>query len=197
MQTGDADPSNQQEVLERLTRRAARGDWKSFSVLYAMTSPRVFGLILHMTDYSQSCEDLLQEVYLKVWKQARHYRPDKARVTTWLNAIARNCTIDWMRQQSSGTERITETRNPEALDLAAGADPEFESRATARQESLARCMAELSDPQRHAIYLAYLKGLTHAELTRRLDSPLGTVKSWVRRGLESLRNCLRRAGDAP
>jgi RNA polymerase sigma-70 factor (ECF subfamily) len=197
MRADDADTSRQQDVLERLIRRAARGDLRSFSVLYAMTSPRIFGLILHMTDYSQSCEDLLQEVYLKVWMQAKSYQPGKARVATWLNAIARNCTIDWMRQQTSGTERITETRSPDALDLAATVDPELETRAATQNQSLARCMDELSDSQRQAIYLAYLKGMTHSELTRQLGSPLGTVKSWVRRGLESLRNCLRRSGGAP
>jgi RNA polymerase sigma-70 factor (ECF subfamily) len=180
-----------------LLRKSARGDWQSFSVFYAMTSPRVFGLILHMTNYSQACEDLLQEVYIKVWKQADNYTPDKARVTTWLTSIARNSTIDWMRSQKSGMDRLTTDQSPEALDLAGGVDPEDETEAIASEESLARCMDLLSDPQRQVIFLAYGQGLTHAEMVNKLGSPLGTVKSWVRRGLESLRNCLRRTGEAP
>ena len=173
---GDGNISNRGEVLNRLMRKSARQDWQAFSVLYAMTSPSLFGLILNMTNYSEASEDLLQEVYIKAWRQAGRFDPDKSKVTTWLAAIARHQTIDWLRSQ--------------------GIDPAAQTEAQMDQSDISACMDQLSSPQRQAIFLAYLKGHSHAELVERLDSPLGTVKSWVRRGLESLRNCLERLGGS-
>ena len=79
---GRADSASRQKVLARLMKRTAQADWQAFGMLYSMTSPQLFGLMLSMTDYANTCEDLLQEVYLTVWKKAGDYQPDKARVTT-------------------------------------------------------------------------------------------------------------------
>lgn len=178
-------------------KKTARRDWRAFGVLYSMTSPRVFGLILHMTDYSEACEDLLQDVYIKVWNQADRFEPKKGKVTTWITSIARNCTIDWMRSQGTGMERLTSERDPDTLDLAGGVDPAEVPDQVDRDSGLAVCMDQLSSEQRQAIFLAYHKGHSHSELVERLGSPLGTVKSWVRRGLETLRDCLQRLGGTP
>lgn len=177
-------------------RKTARRDWQAFSMLYAITSPRLFGLILHMTNYSEGCEDLLQEVYIKAWRQADRFDPEKSKVTTWLSAIARNRTIDWMRSQTSGMNRFTSNQSPEAMELAGGIDPASETERLDEHSGLKVCMDQLSTPQRQAIFLSYLKGHTHSELVDKLGSPLGTVKSWVRRGLESLKACLERTGGA-
>ena len=194
MQQADS-AAGKQEVLNRLMKKTARRDWQAFSMLYAMTSSRLFGLILHMTNYSESCEDLLQEVYIKVWDQADRFDAEKSKVTTWMAAIARNRTIDWMRSQGSGMERLTQNQSPEALDLAGGGgNPADEADELDQNAGLAACMNQLSDDQRQAIFLAYLKGHSHSELVEQLGIPLGTVKSWVRRGLQSLKTCLERLG---
>jgi RNA polymerase sigma-70 factor (ECF subfamily) len=184
-------------VLARLMSESADGDWKAFTRLYAMTSPQLYGVMLRMTNYAQACEDLLQEVYITVWKRARRYDVNKAQVMTWLIAIARNRTLDWLRSQGAGMNQRLVDQDPEALDLAAGtATPEQSAQNAASETALENCLDTLSDEQRNAVVLAYLEGHSHAELAERLSSPLGTVKSWVRRGLDRLKTCLQGLGGA-
>ena len=191
----NTDAASRQKVLARLMQKTARGDFQAFSMLYAMTSPQLFGVMLKITNYAQACEDLLQEVYLTVWRRAGHYHPQKASVITWLATITRNRTLDWLRSQHSGLEKLMVDKSPEALDLAAGnADLEHLTDNAYRESQLAACLDRLSPEQRQAIVLAYLEGYSHAELAQRLSTALGTVKSWIRRGLEQLKLCLQRLG---
>lgn len=190
-----ADKIEKQEVLSRLMKRTAKQDWQAFSLLYSMTSSQVYGMMLSMTNYAAACEDLLQEVYVVVWRKADKYQADKAAVTTWLATIARNKTLDWLRSQSSGVQKQTIEQSPEALDLASvNPGPEHWAESSLYRISLQDCLDGLSDDQRNAIQLAYFEGHTQAELAQRLNTALGTVKSWVRRGLESLKLCLERSG---
>jgi RNA polymerase sigma-70 factor (ECF subfamily) len=193
-----AGASEKQEVLARLLKRTAQHDWQAFSLLYSMTSSQLFGLMLSMTNYANVCEDLLQEVYLTVWRKADQYEPDKAAVSTWLCTIARNRTLDWLRSQSSGSAKDRREQSVEALDLACGnTGPDQWTETSMAGSAMQTCLERLSAEQRSAILLAYFEGLTHAELASRLQSALGTVKSWVRRGLESLKICLQQArGEA-
>lgn len=185
---------NKQEVLARLMKRTAKQDWKAYSLLYSMTSPQIYGMMLSMTNYASACEDLMQEVYVTVWRKAGKYNPEKAAVSTWLATIARNRTLDWLRSQSSGVNQRTIDQSVEALELASvNEGPESWTQASGQRVSLQDCMEHLSDEQRNAIQLAYFEGHTHAELAERLNSALGTVKSWVRRGLASLKTCLQGA----
>ncbi len=191
----NTDAVSRQKVLARLMQKTARGDFQAFSMLYAMTSPQLYGVMLNITNYAQACEDLLQEVYLTVWRRADHYQPQKASVITWLVTIARNRTLDWLRSQGAGLEKMMADESPEALDLAAGnTNPEQMADSASRETYLAACLDKLSPQQRQAIMLAYLEGHSHAELAERLSSALGTVKSWIRRGLEKLKLCLQRQG---
>jgi RNA polymerase sigma-70 factor (ECF subfamily) len=184
-----------QEVLARLLQRTAQQDWKAFSMLYSMTSSQLYGLMLGMTNYANVCEDLLQEVYVTVWRKAGQYDPAKAAVTTWLGTIARNRTLDWLRSQASSNAKENREQSVEALDLACGnAGPAQWTEASLQEVALQNCLQRLTTEQRNAILLAYYEGHTHAELAQRLNSALGTVKSWVRRGLESLKSCLQHAG---
>lgn len=191
----NVDAAAKQQVLIRLMQRTAKKDWQAFSMLYSMTSSQVFGLMLSMTNYSSACEDLMQEVYLTVWRKADGYRSDKAAVSTWLCTIARNRTLDWLRSQSSGIKKNETEQSPEALDLASvNPGPEHWAESNLEKISLQDCLDSLTDEQRNAIQLAYFEGHTHAELAERLNSALGTVKSWVRRGLQNLKVCLQRGG---
>ena len=186
--------AGKQVVLARLMQRTAKQDWKAFSLLYSMTSSQIYGMMLSMTNYASACEDLLQEVYVTVWRKAGKYNADKAAVSTWLATIARNRTLDWLRSQSSGVNQRTVDQSVEALDLASVNDgPESWAETSGQRISLQDCMDSLTDEQRNAIQLAYFEGHTHAELAERLNSALGTVKSWVRRGLASLKTCLQGA----
>jgi len=187
--------ARKQEVLVRLLQDTARQDWKAFSLLYSMTSSQLYGLMLSMTNYAHACEDLLQEVYLTVWRKAGQYDPEKAAVTTWLGTIARNRTLDWLRSQASSNASESLEQSVEALDLASGnVGPAQWTETSVQEGALKVCLDALTAEQRNAILLAYFEGHTHAELAQRLNSALGTVKSWVRRGLESLKSCLQRAG---
>ncbi len=188
---------SRQEVLSGLMLRTAQRDWKAFGMLYSMTSPQLFGLMLSMTNYSSSCEDLLQEVYLTVWRKAQDYQPDKAAVTTWLSTIARNRTLDWLRSQTAQVDKLITEINEDSLVLACGnPGPEQWTAETLGHSALQSCLERLSAEQRHAILLAYFEGHTHIELADRLHCALGTVKSWVRRGLQSLKVCLQADGGA-
>ena len=193
----NASSTAKQIVLLRLMTESANGDWKSFTRLYAMTSPQLYGVMLRMTNYAQACEDLLQEVYITVWKRADRYDADKAQVMTWLTAIARHRTLDWLRSQGAGMNQRLVDQDPEALDLAAGtATPEQSAQDAASETDLEHCLETLDGNQRNAIVLAFLEGHSHAELAEQLASPLGTVKSWVRRGLDRLKSCLQGLGGA-
>jgi RNA polymerase sigma-70 factor (ECF subfamily) len=184
-----------QEILARLVQRTASGDWEAFTTLYTMTSSKLFGRMLYMTNFAHACEDLLQEVYLLVWRRAGQYQPDRAQVTTWLTTIARNRTLDWLRSQGAGVDGRTLDQDPEILELAAGTDaPEDLADMESSRTALTSCLNELGAQQRQVIFLAYVKGHTHAELAAQLDTALGTVKSWVRRGLQQLKACLQGSG---
>lgn len=189
------DTDSKQKVLARLMQKTARGDWQAFSMLYAMTSSQMFGSMLHLTNYAPVCEDLLQEVYLTVWRRAGEYRPEKANVTTWLVTITRNRTLDWLRSQSAGMNKLTSEQSTEALDLASGnPTPEDMAESFSEEAALAECFDQLNPQQRQAIFLSYVKGHTHSELAEQLNSALGTVKGWVRRGLKQLKSCLQGNG---
>ena len=190
-------PPSKQEVLVRLIRETADEDWEAFSKLYAMTSQTVFGVMLRMTRYAPDCEDLLQEVYVTLWRRAKNYDPGQSQVMTWIITIARNRTIDWLRSKGSGIEGKLIEPSPDALDLAAGgSSPEQVAERAGASTDLEQCLQSLSHDQRQAVVLAYLEGHSHAELADRLASPLGTVKSWIRRGLSRLRSCLSELGGA-
>ncbi len=163
-------------------------DRAAFAKLYKLTSAKLFGICLRICGDRGAAEDVLSDVYLTVWRRAGAYEPGRASPISWLATIARNRAIDWRR--SAG-------RRPSvALDSApdvADDDPSAEQRLIFGEEKqrLHLCLDQLEDKQRGAIRTAFFGGLTYAELAMRDGVPLGTMKSWVRRGLQRLRDCLR------
>jgi len=166
------------------------GDRAAFARLYRSTSAKLLGICVRILGERAEAEEALQEVYVTVWRKAGTFDPARASPITWLAVIARNKALDRLRTRRV---RATEPLGPEALDFvdpAASAAQEMEAGEDARR--LLGCLGELEPKQASAIRQAFFAGRTYAELAALQDVPLGTVKSWIRRGLLRLRDCLGR-----
>jgi RNA polymerase sigma-70 factor (ECF subfamily) len=190
--------------LAALLARTALGDRAAFARLYERTSGHLFAVLLRVQRDRAQAEDLLQEVYVSVWRAAAGFDAARAQPLTWLTSIARNRAIDSLRRQQTQPQLLSSTRDddddddsPDAVARAADEAPgplELLDRASdARQ--LTQCMNGLSATQRQSLALAFYDGLSHAEVADHLRQPLGTVKSWLRRALQSLRQCLDQASS--
>ena len=169
-----------------------------------MAGAHLFAVVLRINRDKAQAEDILQEVYVNVWRAARQFDAAQSQPMTWLTSIARNRAIDSLRRRqaqpqfqptlaaslSGGT-----SEDDSVYDTVADTSPgplELLRRA-ADARSLAACMEELSVLQRQSVALAFFHGLSHAEVAEQLRQPLGTVKSWVRRALMALKSCLQAA----
>ncbi|MDJ0808216.1 MAG: sigma-70 family RNA polymerase sigma factor [Gammaproteobacteria bacterium] len=176
------------QKLQELLAACALHDRQAFHQLYEMTSAKLYGVILRILVQGEWAEDCLQEAYVKVWNRAESYRPHLASPMTWMATIARNQALDLLRRRHREV-RITAADNlPEEVDR--HLLPQDKLQQTDEGRRLNRCLEQLQSAQRQIIALAYFKGLTHEELAARTATPLGTVKTWIRRGLKQLRRCL-------
>jgi RNA polymerase sigma factor (sigma-70 family) len=169
--------------------RTGDEDRAAFRDLYSLTSAKLFGVCLRICGERQAAEDVLHDVYLTVWKRAGAYEPSRASPISWLSIIARNRAIDWRRAQAVRQSTPIDDAPPVA-DTA----PLASEIMVADQEAhrLYHCLDRLAARQRSAIRTAFFDGMTYAELAEREHVPLGTMKSWVRRGLMKLKACLER-----
>jgi RNA polymerase sigma factor (sigma-70 family) len=173
--------------LNRLLLQTAAEDRAAFSELYRRTSPRVLGVCVRMLADRREAEEVLQEAYVTVWQRAKSFDPARGSAMTWLVALARNKAIDRLRQhQGPDTDP--------GVDLEAIADegstPAGRAERGEDYRRLEQCMDELEPRQRGSIREAFFSGLTYNALAERAKVPLGTMKSWIRRGLLQLRACL-------
>ncbi len=181
----DADAARQR-LVEALVATGGE-DRTAFRTLYRLTSAKLFGVCLRICGDRQAAEDVLSDVYLTIWKRAGAFEPGRASPISWLATIARNRAIDWRR--SAG--RAPSARIEDIAELADGrASAEQTMLLDEREAQLHDCLDQLEQRQRDAIRTAFFDGLTYAELAERDAVPLGTMKSWVRRGLLRLKNCL-------
>ena len=163
-------------------------DRAAFATLYALTSAKLFGVCLRICGDRGAAEDVLNEVYLTIWRRAGAFEPGRASPISWLATIARNRAID--RRRSAGRTVAMPLENaPDVADDAPSAEDRLVQSEADRQLHL--CLDQLDGKQRGAIRSAFFGGLTYAELAERDNVPLGTMKSWVRRGLQRLKDCLR------
>lgn len=178
---------DEQEALASLLQATALGDRQAFARVYALAGPRLFSIALRMLQRRDAAEDVLQESFVAIWQKASQYETRKGIPIAWMASIVRHRVIDRLR---------AEQRRPRAnLDLQEMADTLDAGRPRHEEEGEARvrdCVDELAATQRKALIMAYYYGLTHEELAGHLDAPLGTVKSWVRRGLVQLKECVER-----
>jgi RNA polymerase sigma-70 factor, ECF subfamily len=182
--------------LAGLLARTALADQAAFAELYRQTSAHLYAVALRILREPATAEETLQEAFVSVWHHAGSYSPAKSQPQTWLASIVRNRCLDRLRRREPDTVTLTrdDDDNPE-IDLPAeGRTPVEMLLAAAEAKSVRECVDALEGGQKQAIALAFYQGLSHAEVALHLRQPLGTVKSWVRRGLARLKECLDQAG---
>ena len=179
-------------LLAQLLARCALRDERAAAELYRLSAPKLFAVIARILRRNDWAEEVLQETFLSVWRHAAEYRADRSAPLTWMTRIARNRALDWLRRPKE--ESLGEDYQP-VIERLADDTPEIIERLSlaAEADALMRCLGALDGNTRHAIALAYYHGLTHSEAAQHLGHPLGTVKTWIRRGLAELRLCLGRA----
>lgn len=174
--------------IEALIARTALGDRSAFAALYDATSAKLFGVCLRVLKNRSEAEEVLQEVYLRIWAKAGSYAVTGHSPMTWLITVARNLAIDRLRK------RRPEAEPPGGLETIPDAAPGPEA-AAIRSSERARidaCLGELEAGKADAVRAVYLDGLSYADLAARHDVPLNTMRTWLRRSLMKLRECLTR-----
>ena len=189
MTTAPSPPDAFAVRLAALLGRSALRDQGAFADLYALTSAKLFGVALRILRRQDWAEEVLQECYVSIWNHAGDYAVARSAPLTWMTSIVRNRCLDWLRRpQAETTGEEYEIAVESWQDDAAG--PLEQLMKAGEAGALSRCLAQLEAKQRQSIVLAYFHGLSHSELASHMKEPLGTVKTWVRRGLERLKGCL-------
>ena len=175
--------------LAQLLERVASEDAAALRALYDLTSSKLFGLALRILVKREWAEEVLQDAFVNIWRYAGDYRAGLSAPMTWMASIVRNRALDYLRRQKANGASA-ETQWSEALDdILPGneADPSEQTLMSQEARQLRICMEQLEASQRQAVALAYLRDQSHSEVADVMKVPLGTVKSWIRRGLEKLR----------
>jgi len=174
--------------------RVAARDEAALKSLYDHTAGKLFGLALRVTGRREWAEDALQETFLQVWKTAADYRASLSPPMAWLGLIVRSRALDQLRRHKAEREHLSDELDDVLADTLEGdsANPMDTSLASQQAWALHQCLTRLENKQREVVSLAYLRDLSHGELAQQLKLPLGTVKSWIRRGLDQLRACMAR-----
>ncbi len=181
------------EELRKLLLACAKRDATAFSKLYSTTSSKLFGVALRILRREDWAEEVLQDCYLSIWNNASTYTSELSAPLTWMTSIVRNRCLDWLRRPR--LELAVDTADDSEgsfFDGIASANPGPLEQVLQASDAaaLARCLGQLDAKHREVITLAFFEGLSHTELAQRLQHPLGTVKTWVRRSLERLKSCL-------
>jgi RNA polymerase sigma-70 factor (ECF subfamily) len=182
-------------LIDRIATRAGRADGEvALRELYDLTSAKLYGVALRVVGNRDWAEDVLQEAYLTVWRAAADYRAALSPPMAWLGLIVRSRALDFLRRRASERADAAVELDDAIAETVAGdaEDPMDTSQASEQAWALHECLRKLEARQREVVALAYLRDLSHSELAEQLQLPLGTVKTWIRRGLEQLRGCMAR-----
>lgn len=174
------DAATEAQVAAAIARCAA-GERAAVRVIYDLEAPRMVGVARRILKRQDLAEEAVQDCFMRVWRAARSFDPQKGAARSWLYTILRNCALSILRDEGrfvSDDEKIEDTASESAMALL----PE--------SNALRRCLEQLDPERRSVVVLAYVHGLSHGELAGKLGVPLGTVKSWVRRSLISLQECM-------
>ncbi len=170
--------------LAQLLQRCAAQDQLAFRVLYEKTSPILFARLLRMLRRRSVAEEALQDVYVRIWQRASQYEVNRGRALAWMVTVARYCAIDLMRRERLTLvpdEQLAEVPDENAAEPGSG----FE-----KPNNFDFCIGQLNDRTRACLTLAFVEGRSHDEIARITTNPLGSVKSWIRRGLMALKECM-------
>lgn len=170
----------------------ARRDGAAFRLLYEATSAKLFGFALRILIKRELAEEALQESFVNIWNNAAGYQASLAAPMAWMTAIVRNKALDILRRQDDTVEIDSDTFDKDVMVAleSTGPTPIEALQLSGEAKALARCFAQLEGLHRQAIALAFYHDLTHSEVAAQMKQPIGTIKTWIRRGLERLRTCL-------
>lgn len=182
------------EALIALLDRVAARDATALRALYDQTAAKLLGLAMRVIPQRELAEDVLQETFLTVWRAAPDYRAALSPPMAWLGLIVRSRALDSLRRRAAERVPLTDELDDVLADTLAGdaPDPLDTTLASEQAWALHQCLGRLEGRQREVVSLAYLRDLSHGDLARQLQLPLGTVKTWIRRGLDQLRQCMAR-----
>lgn len=175
-------------IIENLIERSALGDRNAFSALYDATSAKLFGVCLRVLNNRADAEETLQEAYVRIWQKAGSYAANGYSPMTWLITLTRNLAIDKLRARKPPAEEIGAVR-----DLSDDAPtPEAAAVAASERARIVACLEELEGDRARAVRGAYLQGDSYQDLADRFGVPLNTMRTWLRRSLLKLKDCLSR-----
>jgi RNA polymerase sigma factor (sigma-70 family) len=185
---------NQDALLIALLERIAQQDDVALKVLYRQCAHKLYGLALRVVTNRDWAEDVLQEAFLTIWRSAGDYRASLSPPLAWLGLIVRSRGLDLLRRRAADRSHLTQELDATLADTLVGDTPNPMDTAQASQQAWAlhQCLGRLDNKQREVVSLAYVRDLSHSELAQQLSLPLGTVKTWIRRGLDQLRLCMAR-----
>ena len=171
--------------LEEMLARIASGDRLAFRAVYTQAGPKLFAICLRMMKVKDQAEDVFQEAFVKIWERSWQFDPARGEAMAWLATVTRHCALDRLRKFKGShvafDETVVEEIDTQTAALAASAG---------EAGDLRNCMGQLREDFRNSVVLVYMKGLTYEELANHLGKPVNTTKTWVRRGLIQLKECM-------
>ena len=178
--------------LIALIDRVALADEPALRELYELTASKLYGVAVRVVGNREWAEDVLQEAFINIWRIAGDYKASLSPPMAWMGLVVRSRGLDFLRRRSSDRADRMQELDDVISDTVAGDSPNPMDTAMASQQAWAlhECLGRLENKQRELVSLAYLRDMSHGELAEQLRLPLGTVKTWIRRGLEQLRNCM-------
>ncbi|MES2414836.1 MAG: sigma-70 family RNA polymerase sigma factor [Pseudomonadota bacterium] len=187
-------PESPDTQLIALIDRVALSDESALRELYDLTSSRLYGVAVRVVTNREWAEDVLQDAFLNIWRIAGDYKASLSPPMAWMGLVVRSRGLDFLRRRKSDRADSVQELDDIISDTVAGDSPNPMDVAQASEQAWAlhQCLSQLENKQREVVSLAYMRDLSHGELADQLKLPLGTVKTWIRRGLEQLRACMAR-----
>ena len=191
---GAMNTENHDATLIALLDRIAQQDHAALKSLYEQCASKLYGLALRVVTNREWAEDVLQESFLTIWRSAGDYRASLSPPMAWLGLVVRSRGLDLLRRRAADRSHLTQELDDVLADTLEGesVSPLDTAQASEQAWALHQCLVQLEKRQREVVSLAYVRDLSHSELAIQLQIPLGTVKTWIRRGLDQLRNCMSR-----